>query len=88
MFADDEDEEDEQGYGIWPENQETVKLFCLLGAKRWRLVVTMEKVSFQGLDLPSVESFLRMMKVRDHKSMLEGLLVMEEAALPVLNKGS
>lgn len=41
---------------------------------------------YQGLDLPAVESLLRMQEVENHAETLRQLKHMERAALPELNR--
>ncbi len=60
-------------------------MFCAL-SRCWRI----DGMSGQylGLDRPGIESTLRLMQIhrRRHREMLQDLLAMEEAALPVLNR--
>lgn len=66
---------------VWPCNEEVVRIFKLLG-RHW---------NFGGMDnqriclnYQEVESYLRLMKVKQPKRIMKGLIIMEHAALEVI----
>lgn len=78
----EEDEDDDDGkFGVWEENAEIVDVFLRLETQ-WR-IGPMGNVL--GLNYPSVESLLRLMRVRQKTEVFNGLQIMERAALPLLN---
>ena len=88
LAADDEDAEDDDDVCfIWPENRQTWNVFCAL-SHCWRIDGWTGQ--YLGLERPAIESTLRLMQIhrRRHREMLQDLLAMEEAALPVLNRAS
>lgn len=78
----DEDGEDD-GFEVWPENWETVRLFALLD-DAWQRNPYTGRV--EGLRWETVESVMRMMGVVDQKEMYLGLKVMAAAAQSRLNR--
>lgn len=72
---------EEEHFEVWPENWEAVQLFLRLSSQ-WRYGAMGGVI---GLDYPSVESVMRMLRVKDKATMLDELQVMERAALEVLN---
>ena len=87
IAANDEsdDDDDDDVCIIWPENKQTWNVFCALN-RCWRI----DAMSGQmlGLDRPAIESTLRLMKIKrkKHQRIFGDLLVMEDAALEVLNR--
>lgn len=71
---------------MWPEHWDVWELWQAL-KNDWRLIVGLGGAAYAGLDKPTAESVMRMwgIKKRRRRGMLEALLIMEEAALPVLN---
>ena len=84
IIAADEESDDDVCI-IWPENEQTWQVFCALG-HCWRS----DTMSGQclGLDRPAIESTLRLMQIKrkKHQRIFEDLLVMEDAALEILNR--
>jgi len=80
-----EEAAEEGEFTLLPENGLTMRVYCIQSG-RW------ERNHWTGralcLHLPSVESTMRMMRVpmRQRDVMLEDLLAMQKAALPVMNK--
>lgn len=72
----------EEDFAVYPENWEAVQLFLKLGTQ-WRVGAM---GGFFGLDYSSVESTMRICRVRKKRKVFEQLRIMEVAALPVLNK--
>ena len=66
---------------VWEENWETVLMFMRLQTQ-WRTTMA----GYQGLDYAVVQWLLSLYHVEDPIAMLEGLQVMESAALQELNK--
>lgn len=69
-------------FEVWEENWEAVQIFMRLSTQ-WRYG---GMGSVIGLDYPSIESVLRMLRIKERAAMLDQLRVMEMAALRVLNK--
>lgn len=74
-------------FHVWEENWPVVVLFSEL-ATQWRVQVGMSSVVYFGLDYPSVESVMNVQRIprAARAELLHGLRVMENAALPLLNK--
>lgn len=72
-------------FEVWPENWQVVEVFYAL-TTQWRVSLGWRGKVYQGLDYTAVESVLRMLKVRNRAEVLSGLMVMEGAALKVLNR--
>ena len=72
-------------FPVWPENEELVGIFIAL--RRCLQFDSMAGV-YIGLKRPWIESTLRLMNIEQakHPSIFEGLMIMEDAALPVLNR--
>lgn len=68
---------------MWADNWETVQIFLRLSTQ-WRYGGMGGAI---GLDYPSMESVMRMLRVKDRGAMLDQLRVMERAAMGVMNKG-
>jgi len=66
---------------VWDENWETVIMFMRLQTQ-WRTTMA----GYQGLDYGAVQWLMGLYDVSDPIAMLEGLQVMESAALGELNK--
>lgn len=73
-------------YQVWQENILTVQLFVALGSQ-WRVIAGMAGIVYQGLNYEAVQSTLSMMGIKRKKwpELLDGLQVMEAAALKVMN---
>lgn len=83
--------EEQQGdnnddFAVWPENWQTVRVFMSL-SRCWR----QDRMSghFLGLPRADIESTLTMWNIRrtHQRRILESLVIMEGAALEVLNRG-
>lgn len=83
--ADEEDEQEPEYFEVWPENWEIVMAFCK--ARRCWDIDSMTG-RYLRLNRPQVESTMRMMQISPERQfdVLEGLMVMEDAALPVINR--
>ncbi len=79
----EEDAETGAGYEVFPDNWETVQVFLVL-ASQWRRDPMTGRL--EGLNYPSVESAMRMMKIESTAEVFHGVRVMEFAAMRVLNK--
>lgn len=81
QFEDDEYE----SFSVWPENAQTVRVFIML-RRCWR----QDGVSGQtlGIERPAIESTLRLLRIKrkHHLELFEQLMIMEDAALSVLNR--
>lgn len=81
MKGDDNDED----FTVWPENWQTVRIFLLL-SRCWR----QDSMSGQFLGIPraDIESTLNMWNIRrpQKRAILDNLVVMEGAALEMLNR--
>ncbi len=84
--AEDDDEggegegEDER-FGVWPENERALQVFLAV-RRLWRIGPL---GGVLGLDRPSVESELRMRKVKVDATLLDDLAAIEGGALEVWN---
>jgi len=74
-------------FEVWPENAQAVEIFTFYLATQWRMVAGMS-VAAIGLDYAKVWQLLRDLRVRKRRAMFEDLVVMERAALPLLNRSS
>ena len=81
QFEEDEDE----FFSVWPENAQTVRVFIML-RRCWR----QDGLSGQtlGIERPAIESTLRLLRIKrkHHLELFEQLMIMEDAALSVLNR--
>lgn len=75
------DTEEIKPFEVWEENWPAVELF-LRCQTQWRTSMA----GAIGLDYGAVEWLLRLYEVKDQRSVLEDLQVMEAAALNVLNQ--
>ncbi len=66
---------------VWEENWETVVMFMRLQTQ-WRTTMA----GYQGLDYGAAQWLMSLYHVEDPVTMLEGLQVMESAALQELNR--
>lgn len=73
---------EEASFEVWEENVETVRVFTKLSTQ-WRYAPMGGVI---GLNYPAVESVLRMLKIKDKAAMLDGLRVMEMAALEEMTR--
>lgn len=71
---------------IWPEHHETWRVWSAVG-NAWSVVAGMGGMAYLGFDRAQAESVMRTMGVKKSKRrrLLDDLLVMESAALPILN---
>lgn len=76
-----------EDFGVFKENWQTLLVFLAL-SHCWR-IDGMAGV-YLGLDRPSIESTLKMMHIRPakHPEILQKLMVMENAALEVINRNA
>lgn len=84
---DDQGDDDEEVFYVWPENVQAVELFCL-AAGQWRVVAGFGGARFLGLDYAALEAVMRMRNVRakDRARLFDDVRVMEGAALRELNR--
>lgn len=85
-----EDAKDDDLLEIWEENWETVMCFLSLSTQWRREIPAMAgTMIWHGLDYPAVESTIRLMGYWQKRTeIFEGLQIMEQAALKLLNKPS
>ena len=81
-LADENDDDNEGAFVIWPENVRPIELF-LACRTQWR-VGAMGGVL--GLDYQGVAAVMRIKRVKDQEAMLTDLQAMESAALEILNE--
>lgn len=85
--GDDNNENDDETelFGVYPENWQAVMVFVRL-RRCWR--VDRFAGVYDGLDRPAIESTLKMLgiKKKDRPEILAKLEIMEDAALPILNR--
>ena len=72
---------------MWPENWQTVRVFCALGTQ-WRCIAGLGGAAYQGLIYSAIPVALRMLGVPrvEWQAVFAGLQTMEAAALAVLNR--
>lgn len=70
---------------IEPDGWDAARAFEAL-ATDWRIVVSFGGAYFQGIEKTAIESTLRMMKIKANEQMINRLMLMQEAAKPILNK--
>jgi len=75
------EEEDSDDFEVWDENWDTVTMFLRLQTQ-WNVVMG----GFTGLKYEVLRWMCDLYSVEDPKAMLEGIQVMEAAALQELNK--
>lgn len=79
--------DNDDDFAVWPENWQTVMVFVRL-RRCWRI----DRFAgvCDGLDRPAIESTLRIMgiKKKQRPEILAKLEIMEDAALPILNRKS
>lgn len=84
---DDENNDENELFGVYPENWTAVMVFVRL-RRCWRI----DRFAgvCDGLDRPAIESTLKMLgiKKKDRPEILAKLEIMEDAALPILNRKS
>lgn len=78
-------DDEEELFPVWPENEEALCVFIRL-RRCWRF----EPMSgqFLGIERPAIESTLKLMNIKrkKHPEIFENIMIMEDAALPVLNR--
>lgn len=80
-----DDDEDDGIFSVYPDNWDAVIVFCNL-RHCWR--VDAMSGHYLGLERPAIKPTLKLMgiKRKKHTEIFEKLLIMEDAALGVLNK--
>lgn len=73
--------EEDELFEIWDENLASLVMFTRLQTQ-WNLV----QGGFVGLNYPAVAALLKIYQVEDPAAMMDDLIAMERAALPLLNK--
>jgi hypothetical protein len=68
-------------FEVWPENWSAVEMFMRVQTQ-WRAAMN----GVIGLDYTALAWLLTLYEVKDQRSLLEDLQVMEAAALTILNK--
>ena len=68
-------------FEVWPENWSAVEMFMRVQTQ-WRAAMN----GVIGLDYTALAWLLTLYEVKDQRSLLEDLQVMEAAALAILNK--
>lgn len=81
MVAAVEINEESDLFEIWEENLASLVMFTRLQTQ-WNLV----QGGFVGLNYQAVAALLKIYKVEDPAAMMDDLIAMESAALPILNK--
>lgn len=82
---DDTDDGDDGLFAVWPENVEALSVFIAL-RRCWRFDGMTGHC--YGIDRSSIESTFNMMRIKkkQYPDLLEKIMTMEDAALPVLNR--
>lgn len=76
------EEPQSRNFEVWQENWEVVLLFMRCQTQ-WRTTMS----GLLGLDYTAVAWVLKLYEIKDQRSMLEDLQVMEAAAMQALNNG-
>jgi len=76
-------EEEPKDFEVYPENWDAVEMFVRCQTQ-WRTATS----GVIGLDYAAVEWVFRLYEVKDQRTVLEDLQVMEAAALKIFNKDS
>jgi len=86
--ASEQDGEQTDGVGVWPDNWRAVRLFLAVETQ-WRVALGFGVSVHSGLDYSGVEAAMRRLKIDDEDGELfADLQEMERAALPILNEAS
>jgi hypothetical protein len=75
-----ESETEEEDFEVWPENWDIVMMFLRMQTQ-WNITMG----GYAGLKYETLRWLCDLYSVEDPKAMLEGIQVMEAAALKVLN---
>ncbi|MBY0240756.1 MAG: DUF1799 domain-containing protein [Burkholderiaceae bacterium] len=72
---------------VWEENWQAVTLFLALKTQ-WRMAVSMAGLHYFGIEYASAYALLdaRQIAPGDREALMDALRLMEDAALPLLNK--
>lgn len=72
---------------VWPENEQSVKLFLSLGTQ-WMVAVGVSAMRPLGLNYQSMESAMRVLNIprKDRPALFSDVRLMEREVLKVLNK--
>jgi len=73
----------DEDFKVWPDNWSIVEMFLRLQTQ-WRTAMN----GLVGLDYAAAEWLFRLYEVDDPRSLLEGLQVMEAAAISKMNERS
>lgn len=70
---------------VWPENEQAVRVFIAL-RRCWRIDSMAGQVL--GIERPAIESTLRLMSIKKKRrqQIFDQIMIMENAAIPVLNR--
>jgi len=79
------EQKDTEHFLVAPENWTTVEVFLALRTQ-WRWLAGMGGAFRAGLDYAAVESFLRLLKVKDRSRVFNGVMIMEKAAMEYWNE--
>lgn len=74
-------------FEVWAENARVVEIFTYYCTTQWRIAAGM-RVMAVGLDYASVWTLLRDLRIPKRRQVFEDLVVMERAALPLLNRST
>lgn len=75
-------EEQDNAFGVWPENWPTV-VFFLTVQTQWRYGAM---GGYLGLDYSAIDVMIRYRQMDVTPEMFEGMQLMERTAIPILNK--
>ncbi|WP_090700703.1 DUF1799 domain-containing protein [Nitrosomonas aestuarii] len=79
------DDDDDGLFAVWPENWDAVVVFCNL-RNCWR--VDSMSGRYMGILRGEIRSTLQLMQIdeKDHATLFEKIMIMEDAALGVMNR--
>ena len=75
---------EDEDFAVWPENWDIVQFWRRI-CRHWVVVSGLNGTRVMGLDWTQIESKLHLLKIEDTEEMVNGLEIMEHAALKVIN---
>lgn len=85
MLEEDEAEDRDGFFVVWPENEATLDLF-LVCSGQWRVVVRFTGgVVYRGLDYAGLKAAMDMLGITEQREVFRQIRAMERAALAELN---
>lgn len=70
-------------FDVWPENWQAIEVFCEC-TDDWN---SDQKGRYRSINKLALESIMRMLEIKNMKEMFKNIMIMQAAALEVLNHG-